>query len=135
MMKWMHRKEMEPSIQGAVCVIDRDHGIQNSISVLLGTLGVAVVTFTTAEEFLSRADYERPALIITELSLPGMSGFELKNKLDQKGIKIPTVGLTGEANPRDEREASHAGFLELIEKPFVSRAVVEQVKTTLGIPR
>jgi two-component system response regulator FixJ len=130
---WTRKKKIDPSIQGAVCVIDGDQGIRNSLFMLLGTIGVRAVTFSTAEEFLDRVSGERPAFLITELALPGMGGFELRGELERKGIRIPLIGLTGEADRQKRREAARLGFLDLVEKPFVYWSVVERVQQTLGL--
>jgi FixJ family two-component response regulator len=122
------------SIQGAVCVIDGDSGIRNSLYTLLGTLGIQAATFSSAEEFLDVVDKQRPTFLITELTLPGMTGFELKEALDSRGIQVPVIGLTSESYPQRQREASRLGFLELVEKPFVYWSVVEQVRETLEVP-
>ena len=123
------------SIQGAVCVIDEDRGTRNGLYMVLGTLGVKVVTFSTAEEFLDRLDGGEPALLIANLTLPGMSGFELMETLSHGGRQISVIGLMGEANPDKRREAFRIGFLELIEKPFVYWSVVDRVQQALRLPR
>jgi len=125
------KKKVDTSIQGAVCVIDGDQGIRNSLYILLGTLGVRVVTFASAEEFLRRLNGERPAFLIAEVSLPGMSAFQLKEALDRLEIQIPMIGLTGEENANGRKEASRLGFLDLVEKPFVYWSVVERVQEVL----
>ena len=102
---------------------------------LLATLGVRVVTFSTAEEFLSELNGGMPGFLITELDLPGGGGFELMKALDERGVRIPALGLTGEVNHDNSQEASRLGFLELIEKPFVYWSVVEQVQQALGATR
>ena len=129
------RQQLEPSIQGAVCVVEGDPGIRKSLSMLLATLGVRVVTFSTAEEFLSGVSGGRPGFLITELDLPGGGGFELMKVLDERGIRIPAIGLTGEVNQNNSREASRLGFLELIEKPFVYWSVVARVQQAIGATR
>ncbi len=134
MKAWDLERKSNPSIQGVVCEIDGDHGIRNSLVTLLGTLGVRAATFSTAEEFLDRLNGERPSFLIAELALPGMGGFELKEALDQKGILIPVIGLTSEADEKEKRQAFRLGFLELVEKPFVYWSIVERVQETLGSP-
>lgn len=129
-----HRKRANCSIEGAVCVVDADQGIRNSIFMLLGTLGIRGVTFSTAEEFLDRLNGETPSFLITELALPGMSGFELKEALNGEGVQIPTIGLTGEEARKNRKKAVRLGFLELVEKPFVYWSIVERVQETLGTP-
>lgn len=128
------KRKATASIQGAVCVIDGDPGIRNSLYTLLGTLGIWAVTFSSAEEFLEVVDNQRPAFLITELALPGMTGFELKEALDSTGIRVPVIGLTSESHHQRQREASRLGFLELVEKPFVYWSVVERVREALEVP-
>ena len=126
-----NRRKAPSSIQGAACVIEGDQEVRVSLCMLLRTLRVKVLTFSTAEEFLDGLNAGTPAVVVTELALPGMSGFELKEALDEMGIEIPVIGLTGEVSPGDRREAGRLGFLELIEKPFVYWSVVDWVQRTL----
>lgn len=119
---------------GVVCVIDGDQGVRNSLRTLLGTLGVEVRAFSRAEEFLLWVERGRPSCLITEVSLSGMSGFELMDTLRAKGVRLPTIGVTLEADPENIREAARVGLLDLVEKPFVYRPVVERVREALGLP-
>ena len=120
------------SPHGRVCVVDGDDGIRHSLRVLLRTLGVDAVTFSTAEELLDRVNGNRPSFLIVELDLPGMSGFQLQAELARRGIHLPIIGLTGEVDTRKKREAARLGFLDLVEKPFVHWSVVERVQQTLS---
>ena len=133
MKTWDERKALGASMEGAVCVIDGDRGIRNSLYMLLGTLGTKAATFSSAEEFLGGLDRERPSFLITELELPGITGFQLKEALNDRGIQIPVIGLTGEADGQKRKEASRLGFLELVEKPFVYWSVVKRVKELLVV--
>ena len=127
-------REANSTIEGAVCVIDGDEGIRHSLYVLMGTLGLPAATFRTAEEFLEKLGTDRPCFLITELSLPGMDGFDLKRTLDDRGILVPVIAMTGEANSAKELETSRLGFLELVEKPFVYWRLVERVREAAGTP-
>ena len=119
---------MTSSLPESVCVIDGDEGIRNSICTLLGTLGIRAVPFSSAEEFLEKAAGRRPQFLILELALPGMSGFELKEKLDELGLKVPCIALTAESTRRKRREADRLGFIDLVEKPFVYWHVVDRIQ-------
>ncbi len=123
------------TIDGTVCVIDGDQGIRNSLYMLLGTLGLRASTFATAEDFLDRLGSERPSFLIVELGLPGIGGFELKQILDDRGVRIPVIGLTGEVNSAMRTRAYRLGFLDLVEKPFVYWSVVKRVGERVDAPR
>ena len=123
-----------PTLERPVCVIDADEGVRGSLDALLNTLPVRVVTFSSAEEFLEHLEEGVPCLLIFDLSLPGMSGFELLDVLHSRHIHIPALGLTEGPDPVMEAEASRLGVMELLEKPFVYWAVVHRVQETLGLP-
>jgi FixJ family two-component response regulator len=116
-----------------VCVIDSDLGVRDSISVLLGTLGLSVIVFPAPEDFLDWLKDCPPNLLITELTFPGMSGFELKEVLDTRGHDIPVIGLTSEVSLATRKRATRSGFFDLIEKPFMSELLLNRVRETLGI--
>lgn len=121
-------------VGGPVCVIDSDEGVRGSLDALLNTLQVQVVTFSSAEEFLEHLEDGIPSFLITELSLPGMTGLELLAILHSRDIHVPALGLTEGFDAETEEEASRLGVLGLLEKPFVYWAVVKQVQDTLGLP-
>ena len=130
-----HRRKTFTNIREAVCVVARDEKTRIGLYMVLGTLGVRVVTFSTAEEFLGQLNGEEPAILITDLALPGMGGSELREALGEKGIHVPVIGLTGEVDPGEEREASQPGLVDLIERPFVYWSVVHRIKKILCLPR
>ncbi len=86
------------NIQGAVCVVTGDEKTRSGLYMVLGTLGVTVATFSTAEEFLERLRGQEPALLITDLDLPRMSGLDLLEAL---------AGL-----PEDQRTVFHLSEIE-----------------------
>lgn len=128
MMVLSPEQEAGRDLRASVCVVDGDHGIRNSLRVLLRTLGVPVVTFSTAEELLARLGGGGPAFLITELKLPGISGFQLKEVLDHRKIRVPVLGLTDRITTEDRERASHLGFVDLVEKPFVYGSVLDRVQ-------
>jgi len=107
---------------------------QPSLQTLIGTLPVKALTFSSAEEFLAHLDAGIPALLITELALPGMSGFKLLEVLDSRSIHIPVLGITCEREADEVAVAARLGVVDLLEKPFLSWPVIRQVQEILGLP-
>jgi FixJ family two-component response regulator len=122
------------SLAGAVCVVDGDEGVRESLRALLRTLGLQVLAFATAEEALARIEEVLPTLLIVELSLPGKSGMELLEGLLEQGVRIPAIGLTWDADPRTKEQATRLGLLDLVEKPFVHWQVIARVEEVLARP-
>ncbi|MFC1661258.1 response regulator [Gemmatimonadota bacterium] len=113
-------------------MIDGDQGVRESLRALLNTLPVDVVAFSTAEEFLAQINGQRPTCLIVEFSLPGKSGLELVEGLRERGILVPAIGLTWDADSRTRERAARLGLLEIVEKPFVHWQVMARVQEVLG---
>jgi FixJ family two-component response regulator len=129
------KRETSSNLQGALCVVSEDEKIRYGLYMVLGTLGTKVVTFSTAEQFMGQLNGKEPALLITDLDLPGMSGSELLEALGREGIEVPVIGLTKQVGTGEDREVPQEGFADLIEKPFVYWTVVDRVQKILRRPR
>jgi len=81
--------------QATVFAIDDEEPMRNALRRLLSSSGFAVELFESASEFLARNVCSRPACILLDLNMPGMSGLELQQELHARGVTIPVVFLTG----------------------------------------
>jgi two-component system response regulator FixJ len=100
-----------------VYVIDDDAGVLESTAFLLSVLGYECVGFPGAEPFLEAAGTLAPACIITDLRMPGLSGFELAEALRRRGIGWPILLMTSEHGASLEERAAQQGFAALLHKP------------------
>jgi CheY-like chemotaxis protein len=92
---------------------------------------------TTGEEGLAAATADPPALVLLDLDLPGIDGFELARRLraEPKLAGVPLVAISASVMKQERDQAIAAGCVRFIEKPFdiaELRAVVEQVLRTSG---
>jgi DNA-binding response OmpR family regulator len=67
-------------------------------------------------------------LLITDVMMPGMSGFELLTRLKSENILPPTIVLTGVQNEEDVLRGIECGALDYIKKPFSPSVVLARVK-------
>jgi len=118
-------------LSGSICLVEPDPGVRSALLALLGGLSAPVVGFENGEDLLFRLEEGRPVCLITELVLPGMSGFDLAHVVRKRGFHVPVIGLTGRASRARFAEATRLGFLDLLEKPFVDRSLVKQLETLL----
>jgi FixJ family two-component response regulator len=116
-----------------VCVVDGDAGVREGLKSLLGTLGLRVATFRSAEELLDCVERHRPQCIITEVQLPGMSGLDLQRRLVASAPDVPVIVLAANADVPMAVRAMHLGAIDFIEKPFIARIVVARVCEALGV--
>lgn len=132
----MERGEVDrmTGIRGpTVYVVDGDRGVREGLQFLLGTLGLRVVTFRSAEELLPGLEQDPPQCIITEVQLPGMSGLDLQRRLRATAIHVPVIVLAADADVRMAVRAMQLGAIDFIEKPFLERSVVASVREALGV--
>src|ERR1017187_3309329 len=78
-----------------VFVIDDDADVRSSIQGLLKSAGIRSESFETAEAFLRKTEPDGPSCLVLDVSLPGVSGLELQQKLVNAGVRIPIIFLTG----------------------------------------
>ena len=123
------------NLQGAICVVSEEEETRYGLYRVLGTLGAKVVAFSTAEQFMDQLNGKEPAVLITDIDLPGMSGSELLEALGREGIEVPVIGLTKQVSTGGGREVPQEGFAELVEKPFVFWSVVDRAQKILRRPR
>jgi CheY-like chemotaxis protein len=96
-----------------------------------------VIGCTTGEEGFAAAQADPPALVLLDLDLPGIDGFELARRLraEPKLAAIPLVAISASVMKQERDQAIAAGCVRFIEKPFdigELRAVVEQVLRAAG---
>ena len=96
---------------------------------LLEKGGFRVITADNGREAIELARRERPDLILMDIQMPVMDGFEatVQLKADAELRAIPVVALTAYAMPHEREQAMAAGCVGHIEKPIDTRTFVEQV--------
>ena len=103
---------------------------------VLGAKGYPSCHATTAEEGLEFARQQQPALILMDISLPGMDGvMALKEiRADAEICKTPVVAVTASAMPMDRRNIEKAGFDGYITKPISVKDFLVEVREMIGEP-
>jgi FixJ family two-component response regulator len=101
-----------------ICIVDDDASVRDSLSLILGLKGFDCRTYESAESFLSSLP-NRPACIILDLKMTGMSGLELQNRLLSLKTPVQIIFLTAFADVQVMREAFLGNAVDFLEKPFV----------------
>ena len=106
-----------PANRPRVLCIDDSLLIRKTIAMTLGA-GVELLSAATAREGLTLADEAQPQLIITDIHMPGMDGFEMLAalKANPRTAHIPVVALTSASGVADKERGRQAGFVEYVPK-------------------
>ncbi len=101
---------------------------------LLTSAGFDLVEATTGEDGVRLAETERPDLILMDIQLPGMDGYEATRRIKATpGLQqIPIIAVTSYALSGDDVKAREAGCDGYVTKPFSPRALLAKVREYLG---
>ncbi len=116
-----------------VLVADDDRDIVRFLEVNLVIEGIEVVTAHDGRDALAKALELRPNLILLDVMMPGMDGYEVCAKLraDPRGANIPVIMLTAKSLQNDRAVGLNAGADDYVTKPFEPLELVARVADTL----
>ena len=103
-------------------------------TILLNAAGFTVVVAVDGRSGLAMARTEKPDVILLDIQMPNMDGYEVASKLksDPELAQIPVIGVSSFAMPGDRSRAMSAGFAGYIEKPVDPEKFAETVTRLLG---
>lgn len=124
-----------PDDGAIVYVVDDDEQVRKAVRALVEAMGVESQTYASAEEFLRSYVGRRPACLITDVRMLGMSGLELQEQLHDLGVNIAVIVLTAFATTPTTVRAMRNGALTLLEKPCRDDELWDAVRHGLAIDR
>lgn len=120
-------------VPAQVLVVDDEPNILLSLEFLMQQAGFDVTTAEDGESALKQIDANRPDLLLLDISLPGISGFDVLGQLRATPATrdLPIIMLTAHGREIEREKGMALGADDYITKPFSTRALVEKVKTLL----
>ena len=118
-----------------VYVVDDDDAIRDSLGMLLESMGLAHRVFPSAFAFLEAYDPEQHACLVADISMTGMSGLDLQEKLNEQRAGIPIVFITGHGDVPMAVNAMKAGAADFIQKPFRDQDLLDRINKGLALDR
>ncbi|RDI96042.1 response regulator [Meiothermus sp. QL-1] len=121
-------------MQGAkVLVVDDSTSVRKVLERLLSTRGLQVTTSETAEQGLEIIQRNTPHLVIADVVMPGMSGFELCQTLkhNQATQNLPVILISGIINDGVVAQAQQAGAFDVVSKPFTPDELFPKIERAL----
>jgi len=114
-----------------VFVVDDDDAVRTSLRLLLKSVGLPVETFASAQEFLDAFDADRAGCLVLDIRMPGMSGLELQQRLNEIHAIVPIVFITGHGDVPMAVEAMQHGAVDFIQKPFRDQDLIDRINQAL----
>lgn len=113
-----------------ILLVEDEIAIADLLRRVLVRAGYSVRVATDGIQALAALRDERPAVLILDLILPGMSGFTILEHLQQQQILLPIVVIT--ANPHYHGSLHHAGIRHVLIKPFQIEEFLNALDTITG---
>jgi len=114
-----------------VLVVDDEPNIRELVQVALKFHGCAVTSGATGADALRRAETDRPDLIVLDVMLPDIDGFEVCRRLRAAGNEVPVIFLTAKDTTSDTVTGLALGGDDYVTKPFSVESLVARVRAVL----
>ncbi|MFI5296111.1 MAG: response regulator [Thermodesulfovibrionales bacterium] len=122
-------EKINKSLHQKILVVDDNRDNRELVVKVLKNRGYDMVEAVDGEDALRKAQDERPGLILMDISLPKMDGYEVIRRLksQEEYRDIPIVALTAHVMKGDKERAMNAGCIGFIPKPIDIRELPEQI--------
>lgn len=110
-----------------IYVVDDDDHYRSSVLALLGSEGMSVEAYVRGEEFLSALPGLPPGVLLLDLNMPGVSGFQVLEDLNSGGHNFRTVVVTAHDEHGLESRLAGLGVLKVLRKPCPPKDLIATV--------
>jgi FixJ family two-component response regulator len=117
---------------GIVLVIEDDESVRRAIQRLLNASGISTATYSSAEALLAVGPSSSDTCVVSDLTLPGLSGLELLTELRRRGYVQPLILITAHDSTSMREEAERCGVAALLPKPFHGVALLAAIDAAIA---
>ncbi len=117
-----------------ILVVDDEEDVVDLLRLVLGKKGFEVHAASSGMEGLARAQSMLPSLIVLDIMMREMDGWEVLKllKLDDRTRAIPVVIVSARVEPKDKIRGLQEGAIDYVTKPFAVRDIVQTIEAALG---
>jgi FixJ family two-component response regulator len=117
--------------QPVVHIVDDDESLRSALSSLFRSVGLAVRGHGSASEFLEAPRDDAPGCLVLDVRMPGISGLDFQDRLDEFGVDLPVVIMSGHGDVPMSVRAMKAGAVDFLEKPFRDQDMLDAVSAAI----
>ena len=119
-----------PSERPLILVVDDEAAICRLLQIQLNQLGYEVITATDGQEALSLFEQHCPVLVVLDLMMPAMSGWDVLRELRLRS-EVPVLLLTALSSDADQVQGFESGADDYVVKPFTGRQIAARIRAIL----
>ena len=123
-----------PDVPPSVFVVDDDISVRESLELLIKSAGWRAETFASAQAFLSRPRPAVPCCLVLDVTMPGLNGLELQQRLAER-TEMPIIFVTGYGDVPMTVRAMKAGAVEFLTKPVKDDVLLEAIRQSIDRSR
>ena len=128
----VHRVPVLPLAGLRVVVVDDDRVSLMAITAMVGSWGAQIRSAASGDDALRLIIEEPPDLVLSDLYMPGMDGFDLMRRVRElppgQGGRTPGIAITAHPSFDSRRDAQRAGFGAVFSKPFVPDELIDTIR-------
>ena len=118
-----------------VFVVDDDDAVRASLQALLETAGYRTTQFESGIAFLDSLETGLGACVLLDVKMPGLDGLEVQRRLNDRGVVLPVIVVTGHGDIAMAVQAMRAGAADFLEKPVSRDRLLASVARAIDIGR
>jgi FixJ family two-component response regulator len=121
--------------KAVVHIVDDDDSLRRAVDSLCRSVGFQTRSYGSAQEFIDAKRDDTAGCLVLDVRLPGMSGLEFQSQLDQLGIHLPVILVTGHGDIPMSVRAMKAGAVDFLPKPFRDQDLLDSVSAAIDRDR
>ncbi len=114
-----------------VFIVDDDASVRDSLQWLIESVQLPVQCFATAQEFLDGYENQQTGCVVLDVRMPGVSGLDLQEELQQQNFVLPVIIITGHADVPMAVRAFKSGVFDFVEKPFNDQHLIDRIQQAI----
>ena len=115
-----------------ILIVDDNEDNRDVLSRRLKRKGFEVTTASGGQEGIDKATDDKPDLILMDMNMPGVDGWQATTTIRNSGITIPVIALTADAMTGDRERAIEAGCSDYHTKPIEMADLLNLIRSLLG---
>lgn len=117
-----------PLLEPTIFLVDDDEAVRNSLRMLISTYGLQVQSLHSAEAFLDAWQPDAIGCLVLDIRMGGISGLTLQELLQERGIEVPIVFITGHGDINACRRAFRGGAVDFLTKPIDEQSLMASIR-------
>jgi FixJ family two-component response regulator len=115
-----------------VYLVDDDEAVRDALGMLFKSIGLKFEAYASALDFLERYDPARNACLVADIRMPGLSGLELQQRLNERHSELPIIFITGHGDVAMAVNAMKSGAADFVQKPFRDQDLIDRIHKALA---